>query len=974
MKFPWSGSASPNAFYTPGDIFNLVPQINPANSFYYRLSLVGQGLSTYNQYTYYRMLQQMSFDSAPESARTAMVVTNINGNYFQTNIPASPLNLDYINVNGHSVTNFTPWTISTAAANGASMFFTNCADRLIRQAFPNSVVYYANGVANVVTLSATNIPLYPVNFYTPAMHRLLQLAANIYDASSSRALDAQSVAQGLSYPSVFRPVFSKNGTNIFISGYVEEIPSMKSYNSIPLSLPDDLTQVTAQVPNFPATTPLAANAMNLYSAPWVLGAKKGFPNFNQFVMESVVQLTRKLQVNKVAAGTPRSGWLTNQMYVIGVSNLLGVEAWNSYMTNFNRSLQLVGVDYLTMTLANDLGIRVTTFLNNGQLNWFTNIPANQWSGFKDPLHPSTPSKNSASFLVPFQSNVVFVPDSIWRQTAATLEPVNSTPNPLFESSHKFPLPRFSLNITNRLRYIMLDSATKRIVDYVQLDGINSVQDLLAETTQLSSQTFLGAQSSAAVDTVWLTNRPGGTTSVLTPTVGILNQLNISAGTPALLASDWFNTQLPGANSTSETTKFNAFLNSPATNGNLVAQAPYSPTRKMTFQFMLQANDPLVHYTTGDLGITNYLAYLPPVLTTRVALTNFGGLSTRYAPWLSFRGGNSTTDTNLAVKDPLIRCSDDWQFPNNVFANLGWLGRVHRGTPWQTVYLKSSVASVQDWEAYSGHTNIFIAALTHPINDWRILDLFTTAPNDNATRGQMSINNTNEAAWHAVLDGLLVITNTGNSTFAPLIVDPNVNATALSAIINGAGGINDMRWHYPIGIDLNGNIVTNTSGTFSSLGQILSVPQLTVQSPFLNTSIGGGALFAPPASPIIPNQPLLSDAAYERIPQQTLSLLRVGTPRYVIFAFGQSLKPADHSVYQGGSPYFGLVTNYAIASEYVSRTVVDFPDQIMPPSQVINVVPPSLNATTNYPAPYIVALPPAAPPKAVARSFSPIGPQ
>ena len=35
-------------------------------------------------------------------------------------------------------------------------------------------------------------------------------------------------------------------------------------------------------------------------------------------------------------------------------------------------------------------------------------------------------------------------------------------------------------------------------------------------------------------------------------------------------------------------------------------------------------------------------------------------------------------------------SDYWDFPTNLLSNLSWLGRVHRGTPWQTLYLKSAV--------------------------------------------------------------------------------------------------------------------------------------------------------------------------------------------------------------------------------------------------------------------------------------------
>ncbi len=189
----------------------------------------------------------------------------------------------------------------------------------------------------------------------------------------------------------------------------------------------------------------------------------------------------------------------------------------------------------------------------------------------------------------------------------------------------------------------------------------------------------------------------------------------------------------------------------------------------------QANDPLVHYTIGDL--------LDLERTNRVEFTvnnstvaNLGLVNTRYEPW----GGNpassssSPTKTALKVKDPLVRRSDDWDFPTNKFPNVGWLGRVHRGTPWQTLYLKSPGIDLPAWQKWTGNgqvvTNVgqiatnwvalnyvaYDAFFSQPTNDWRLLDLFTTALNDNATRGQLSINQTNLAAWSAVLSGVSVL--------------------------------------------------------------------------------------------------------------------------------------------------------------------------------------------------------------------------
>ncbi len=968
------------------------------------------------------MLQQMSFDSAPESTRnvgSALALKNYNAagsgltplfsaNVLASPVTAAPLNLNYVNVNGISETNFTLWT-------NATMFFTNCADRLIRQAFPNPVVYYANGVTNVVSLSVTNIPLYPVNFYTPAVHRLLQLAANIYDAQTVRP------EKGPDFPTIFRPVFSRSGglrgTNIFISGYFEELPPVQGKTpagnqfSIPLSLPENLYINTNlgyqgavyEIPEYPLTSnPYARSSfmdvVNIYSAPWIIGAKKGFPNFNQLAIESVIQITRKLQVDKIAVGTPRANWMTNQMYFIGISNLLGAESWNSYSADYTRGLQLSIVNSLSLVLTNDQNIRLSTNITSAKSYPPSGPPGfAPWAGFKTPLTPlSNPRANNPSFVFPLVSNTLFLPDSIWRYAAAALIPINLNPSQanVWEQTRQYPLPRFGLTVTNRLRYWMSDGPTGRLIDYVHFDGVSRYDDLLADSQGQSSSALFA--NTNAIDGTWNTNRPGGTTSIGVPTFGILNQLNISQGLPTLSVSDWAGSQLPGANPASETTGFSGFINSQATNAaNLKAQAPYSPTRKMTITFLLQANDPLVHYTPGDLGSTNWLTFVAANQMTNITLTNFGGLSTRYAPWLSFRGAALPIDTDLRVKDPFIRCSDDWQFPENAFPNIGWLGRVHRGTPWQTVYLKSALANMTDWVNYSGHTNPYVAALTHPMNDWKILDLFTTAPNDNATRGQLSVNNTNEAAWHAVLDGVVVIANTGVTNYRSYTLDPNVNAAALSSMILGPGGINAARNGYPGSISTgpaNYNYVVSNaqvllfpqpfnytyanyvfatnfySGAFTSIGQILSAPALTVASPVLNTTgVGGAGLFSSKAV----NLPLLSDAAYERIPQSILSLVRVGSPRYVIFAYGQALKPADHSVYQG-SGYFGLVTNYAIASEAVTRTVVDFPDQIVPPAQAAAIFPPVVNLTTNYIG--IALLPPPAPPKALVRVHTPIGPQ
>jgi hypothetical protein len=132
-----------------------------------------------------------------------------------------------------------------------------------------------------------------------------------------------------------------------------------------------------------------------------------------------------------------------------------------------------------------------------------------------------------------------------------------------------------------------------------------------------------------------------------------------------------------------------------------------------------------------------------------------------------------------MKDPLVRASDDWQFPTNVLPSIGWLGRVHRGTPWQTVYLKANdlgwtnpaagmegwVADLTDagpairWRKQTGNRNVLEGYYYRPVTDRVLFDVFTASINDNSTRGRLNINQTNLAAWSAVFSGVVALTNT-----------------------------------------------------------------------------------------------------------------------------------------------------------------------------------------------------------------------
>ena len=90
----------------------------------------------------------------------------------------------------------------------------------------------------------------------------------------------------------------------------------------------------------------------VYGIPLVIGAKKGFPNFNEFAMQTQVQVTRKLQFHRPGDSNTAPVNEIDQMFVVGISNVFGVEAWNSYAHTFPRNLRMVVIPTLSVALTN----------------------------------------------------------------------------------------------------------------------------------------------------------------------------------------------------------------------------------------------------------------------------------------------------------------------------------------------------------------------------------------------------------------------------------------------------------------------------------------------------------------------------------------------------------------------------------------------------------------------------------------------
>ena len=249
--------------------------------------------STNDPALFYRLLAQLGTDSAAEPLTNKLHINYVNQPVTPAvlaKIQAQYPNFSSISDTNLSPTNFVPWDLPLVPELSVQ-FFVTAAQRLFQEQFrqfnPGWDPNPALSVTNIPNI--TNILVTPTNYYTPALHRLLQVAANIFDATRTNI-----------YPSVFRPQFTAgavtNGvTNVFLTGFTNDA----SYSTL--------------------GPWLAANRQ--YGIPCVIGAKKGFPNFNEMTLQTDIQVTRKLQFIRPETNLPPNQ--TNQMYILGISNTFG---------------------------------------------------------------------------------------------------------------------------------------------------------------------------------------------------------------------------------------------------------------------------------------------------------------------------------------------------------------------------------------------------------------------------------------------------------------------------------------------------------------------------------------------------------------------------------------------------------------------------------------------------------------------------
>lgn len=695
-------------------------------------------------------------------------------------------------------------------------FFTNVASRLLQAEFG---------------MDFRRIQIYPRNEYCSAVHRLLQVSANLYDAATNRP--------GTSYPhppSVFRPLFSKSpgpgaGYSIHIIGY-EEVTNANQVLSSEIRWVD--TQAEA------ASVELKTTDM-LYGVPLVVGAKKGLPNFNEFSMTTAIQVTRALEFRRAMPGGPITE--TNEMYTLSISNAFGVEAWNSYSNAFPKDARMLVDLNVNAVITNELGEVLVSVTNPPALSSETiEIPAGSWSGYLNPVYAQE------SFRIPLRGSYTVLSNSTFNAASRMFVPETS----VFERDAHFAIPQWRLLLRTRLRYALVDTSSGRILDYVNLDFQDTPVDIASVLQMDAACGSVVMGGPAEEGSMWCTNHLMGQQE--SPTIGIWNQIAANLG-----FSDpprWISTYQESRERSIDVFR-SQFDLSPLTYPycdfykSNVFNAPYLAKRTISYRTQWQANDPLVHYTVPvltqhqDQFQTNRITFdLDP------ATNNTGRINERCEPWggLGISSRTSPTITNPVVKDPMVRRSDDWDFPSNAGPSVSILGRVHRGTPWQTICLKSGKTDLQTWCAW--HTpdlpphyplDRVEALLSVPARDWHLASVLAPLLNTNSPSSLLSVNNTDPLAWGNAFTGMQVWTNTSPLTHEMVILDSGM--PQLAAIVEG--------------IVRAKTALPNTR--FLSIGDVLSAPELSLASPWLNLT--NSYLYRVP------------EYVYEALPSQLLPLLR-----------------------------------------------------------------------------------------------------
>ncbi|HEX7653016.1 MAG TPA: hypothetical protein VF607_05885 [Verrucomicrobiae bacterium] len=228
-------------------------------------------------------------------------------------------------------------------------FFLSVGDRLLHSTFPFGI---------------SNIPVQTngVFCYSPSVHRLLQVTANVRDAANTNF-----------YPTVYRPQFLNDGQgNVSICGW-SVVDTVSGYNDPILIQSLDISAL-----------PIGVSSNNVYGVPWILGVKKNLPVFNAFYAFNTLQVQRRLLFNRptpttIWSGTGKSLYTTNQMLLVSLTNHIGFSFWNPYSSNYNNPFNLPNL-FVAANLYVRNHLRYGAYNYSLATNYSFLFYTNQWPG------------------------------------------------------------------------------------------------------------------------------------------------------------------------------------------------------------------------------------------------------------------------------------------------------------------------------------------------------------------------------------------------------------------------------------------------------------------------------------------------------------------------------------------------------------------------------------------------------------------
>jgi parallel beta-helix repeat protein len=410
---------------------------------------------------------------------------------------------------------------------------------------------------------------------------------------------------------------------------------------------------------------------------------------------------------------------TNVLYALSISNQFGLEAWNAFKDTYGGPLQLRVQSWHTVALSVSNATAHPRTLISDTRAFSTNLTLESWP--------------AGQFQVVLAPPLVLLSNSACRPGPLPL----ASPFVPVSTNMAFPtqgdvLPDFVVHCTNRLQYALVDPEANRLIDMVCFRGLNT-------TTPTVVLAYASPGGSSGLSRFWLPYRIGGATNADAPTLGLLYQIDASLGNLSLSTQQMRDWCLPlEADRTKAIDLFREFCGltpiyyrTPEQRrvlqrelaGKLAVQVPFVFTAKFADPWSWEVNDPTVHYLAGDLRIPGVLLYGFPSGTTRSLCSSWNvqlplvSLGRTNAVYLLQHSTAAKRTQSPAQFDLELGSPDAWNFPATPLVNLHWLDRVHRGTPWQTVYLGGRI-SPNLASSYPA-----TAAALNSTNDWPLARLW-----------------------------------------------------------------------------------------------------------------------------------------------------------------------------------------------------------------------------------------------------------